>query len=85
MQNAQNQAGIDFSKFDLDTLKKQKDFDLNTKTIQANLDKALSDATSSKEVANFVPPGALSTSYSKAKGKWVSTILNKGVKSCLSP
>jgi hypothetical protein len=44
MKNAQNQAGIDFSKFDLESMKGQKDFELNKNIMQASLDSALAQS-----------------------------------------
>lgn len=44
MKNAQNKAGIDFSKFDLESMKGQKDFELNKNIMQASLDSALAQS-----------------------------------------
>ena len=45
MKSAQNQAGIDFSKFDLESMKGEKDFELNKNIMQASLDSALSQSS----------------------------------------
>tara|TARA_R100000458_G_C8277617_1_gene253212 strand:- start:1299 stop:2984 length:1686 start_codon:yes stop_codon:yes gene_type:complete len=49
MNQAQYAAGIDFSKFDLETQKAQKEYQLNTDIVQATLDSALDQAELDKE------------------------------------